>query len=182
MASQTTRQRAEPGSRAEKVTLMAAVIALFNKASFNNVFAATAVGIGAPAAATAFVYEISDLRGAQLQREAADRKEFLRVATGAPPALAAGDAASALGAAPQPDLGGKLDGMIASRAKMLDLFGDEPSTVAPVYARIIRQMLSDDTTALASLDPREETDLEALVAKQERLRAIHARLAHLVGA
>ncbi|WP_158807375.1 hypothetical protein [Beijerinckia sp. L45] len=169
--------------RVQKLSLAAVVIAGFNKAGLNNVLASAAVTLGAPAAAGAFVYEVSSLRGAQLQHEATDRAEFLHIATEPAPALAEGITPSLAAAPPpRPDFGRKLDGMIASRTKLLDIFGDEPSTVAPIFVRIIRQMLSDDTATFAAL-PAQQDDAgaETLEAKAERLRAVHARLAHLVG-
>jgi hypothetical protein len=170
-------------SRVQKLSLAAAVVAAFNKASLNNVLASAAVAIAAPAAATAFVYEVSTLRGSQLAHEATDRSEFLRVSAEPAPALAEGASPGPIAPPPRPDIGRKLDGMIASRVKMLDIFGDEPSTVAPIYARIIKQMLSDDTATFISLsERREDVDAEMLTAKEARLRAVHARLAHLVGA
>lgn len=170
-------------SRFQKLSLAAAVVAAFNKASLNNVLASAAVAIAAPAAATAFVYEVSTLRGTQLAHEATDRSVFLRVLAEPLPALTEEARPGAVAAPPRPDIGLKLDSMIASRSKMLDLFGDDPSTVAPIYVRIIKQMLSDDTATLASLsERREDADAEMLTAKEARLRAVHLRLSHLVGA
>lgn len=169
--------------RLQKLSIAAMVIAGFNRASLHNVLASAAVAIAAPAAATAFVYEVSSLRGTQLEHEAMDRESFLRIATDPAPALADGAAPDLAAAPPRPSMGQKLDGMIASRVKILDIFGDDPSTVAPIYARIIKQMVTDDDTTLAALLGRpDDLEEDVLAAKEERLRAIHARLVHLLGA
>jgi hypothetical protein len=190
MAPQAMPQPPAPDSstlaqgRIRNLSIAVVVIGAFNKASLNNVMASAAMAIAAPAAATAFVYEVSTLRNAQLQHEATDRGEFLRISAEPAPALAEGEKSSsgAVQAPSHPDISNKLDGMIASRTKMLDLFGDDPSTVAPIYVRIIKQMLNDDNATLASLPERSnDRDAEALAAKEANLRAVHARLEHLVG-
>ena len=170
-------------SRAQKLSLAAAVIAIVNKATLPKALASAALAIAAPAAATAFIYEVTALRGAQLTLEENDRVEFLRIAAETVPAPPPGVKPSVVAAPERPDIGHKLDGMIASRAKMLDIFGDDARTVAPIYVRIIRQMLSDDNATLASLSAhRAEGDAVALAAKEASLRAVHERLARLVGA
>jgi hypothetical protein len=182
--SQTTASEAsrDAMSRVQRLSLAAAVIAIVNKATLHNVLASAAVALAAPAAATAFVYEVTALRGAQLSLEENDRVEFLRIAAETVPAPAPGAKPSAAAAPERPDIGHKLDGMIASRAKMLDIFGDDARTVAPIYVRIIKQMLSDDIATFASLSAhREDGDATALAAKEASLRAVHVRLGRLVG-
>jgi hypothetical protein len=170
-------------SRVQRLSLAAAVIAIVNKATLPQALASAAVAIAVPAAATAFVYEVTALRGAQLTLEENDRVEFLRIAAETVPAPSPGARPIAVAAAERPDIGHKLDAMIASRAKMLDIFGDDARTVAPIYVRIIRQMLSDDNATFASLSAyREDGDAAALAAKEASLRAVHARLTRLVGA
>jgi hypothetical protein len=165
----------------KKLALMVAVIAIFNKATVNNVLASAGVALVAPAAATAFVYEVSSLRGAQLEHEATDRVDFVRVSTELPPSE--GPSPSIGPARLQADIGSKLDGMITSRAKMLDIFGDQPSAVAPIYVRIIKAMLTEDNAMFAVLSDRVDgVDAETLAAKAESLRAVHVRLEHLIGA
>jgi hypothetical protein len=170
-----------PMGRLKTAAIFTAVIVAVNEAGLQNVMAAAATAIVLPVATTAFVYEVSALRGTQLAHEAQDRADYIRVATGEGPAP---ELAPKVVVPEHPNLAHKLDRMIASRANILDIFGDEPSTVAPVYRRIIKGMLDDDNATFASLSaPQDDgSDPETLVAKAARLRAIHTRLVRLSGA
>ena len=142
------------------------------------------VTVAVPITAGVFIYEVSALRDAQLQHEAVDRtrhdaaspfpnKNGLPKDGGEPPVAAAAD------------LSGRLDTMLSHRAALLDTFGDEGASVAPVYASIIKRMLKDDDAAFALLKARREDgtvqDPAPLAQKELSLHAAHARLAKLVG-
>jgi hypothetical protein len=166
--------------------VLGALAALFEDMSAQTAVASVMVTIGAPLAATAFVYEVSNLRDAQLVHEAVDRHEYW---TGkATPTPASPDAIiEKVAVEPQRPVtvANKLDAMLASRATILDTFGDEPSTVAPIYVRIIKQMIEDDDRTFASMSEKRPfdgvEDATDMAAKEASLRAAHARLVHLAG-
>ena len=169
--------------RARGVPFLIILAAAFNEAGINSATAAAIVTLAVPATATVFIYEVSVLRGAQLEREAVDRarREVAFTATKPQPEPEGSVAASG---APVADVSAKLDTMLTSRSAMLDTFGDDPSTVAPIYVRIIKQMLKDDVSTFALLKAKRDAGSEAqaapLKAKEVNLRAVHDRLSRLI--
>ena len=171
-------------TRLKRWSLGTVLAMLINEAGVTNVLASTMLTIAVPAVATAFVYEVGSMRRAALEHEAVDRAQYA-TRLEAEVNLRSQDADGRPAAASKVDWVGKLDAMLASRATILDLFGDEPSTVAPVYGRIIRQMLRDDEetfTALPRAGSGEADGRAELGARQARLREVHDRLARLAGA
>lgn len=171
----------------KRASMIGVLVAAFQEMGAKNVLASTALTVGAPLAATAFVYEVAVMRDAQLVREAVDRRDWtVRAASldEAPPVPM--PAVERPAAAAPVDVTAKLDAMLAARIRILDTFGDEPSAVAPVYARIIKDMLADDDKMFASIETKEKLGLEeagdGLALKGAMLRKVHARLEHLVGA
>ncbi len=167
--------------RLRGLPLLAALAAAFHEAGIDGVAAATIVTLAVPVTATAFVYEIGALRGAQLEHEASHRGR-LEGTLASRPLPDRGGAVSPL-APQQADVAAKLDTMLASRSALIDTFGDDAAAVAPVYGRIIKQMLKDDEATFALLQSRRADDALPPAAVREReasLRTAHARLARLV--
>lgn len=164
--------------RVRHLPLLIALAAAFNEAGINSAAAAAALTLAVPVGATMFIYEVSVLRDAQLQREALDRTRRDVAASGS---RAQPSEPSTTASIPPPsDVAGKLDSMLASRSALLDTFGDDSSTVAPVYKRIIKDMLRDDDATFAMLEAKRERGGPATAPAQEaRLRAVHRRLARL---
>ena len=178
--------RAAVGTHVKRWWLTALLVAAINEAGVGNVLASTMLTFAAPVMATAFVYQVGAMRHAALAREAADRAQYAARLDAEPndgPQERRRD--QPLPESTADELSRKLDSMLASRASILDTFGDDPSAVAPIYVRIIKQMLRDDEqtfTALAQPRRDEAADPDALPDKESRLRDMHARLAHLAGA
>ena len=175
--------------RARGVPLLIVLAAAFKEAGINSAVAATAVTLAVPVTATVFIYEVSVLRGAQLDREAIDRvrRDVAFAAPRSQPAAEENVTTSVTASVASPtDVAARLDAMLASRSALLDTFGDDASTVAPIYARIIKQMLKDDDVTLASLKAKREADSQAgaapMDAREASLRTVHDRLARLVDA
>ncbi len=170
--------------RARTIPLLVALATAFNEAGVNSAAAATLLTLAVPVTAGVFIYEVSVLRDAQLQREAVDRSR--QDATSAfPKVKAAAEHGGRAPVAASTDLSGHLDIMLSHRTALLDTFGDEAASVAPVYAGIIKRMLKDDETTFAVLKSERERsgseDAASLVEKEVTLRAVHDRLAKLVG-
>ena len=171
--------------RFRTMSIWAVTVAAVNEAGLRNVLASSMLTVAAPVTATAFVYEVSAMRTAELAHLAADHAAYV---AGTDRAERTDDISlsTARKAAAGPDVIHKIDGMLDARAAMLDTFGDDPRTVAPVYARMIRQMLKDDEATFASLDEARDSRAGAIAAelseKETQLRAIHAKLTKLAGA
>jgi hypothetical protein len=171
----------------KKASMLAGLAALIGAASARNVMAASMLMVGAPLTATGFVYEVQTLRKAQLAHEATDRAQYASYLAersnmaddrelAAPPAFKKSSGGD-------DGFGAKVDGMIKSRSVLLDTFGDDASSVAPVYATIIKRMLQDDEDAFDKFAEKRSgatPDEAAKLAEQEALlQDIHAKLSRL---
>ena len=169
----------------KKASLLAGLAALIGAASARNVMAASMLMVGAPLTATGFVYEVQALRKAQLAHEAADRVQYASYL--AEQSNSANDRDLAAPPAVKKSGGGgfeaKVESMIKSRSVILDTFGDDASSVAPVYATIIKRMLQDDEEAFDKFAEQRSgatPDEAAKLAEQEALlHDIHAKLSRL---
>ncbi len=174
-------RKGSPWRRLRGLPLLAALSAGFHEAGINGVAAATIATLAVPVTAAVFVYEVQALRGAQLAREASDRaRRDVTVAVRPLP----GRESTGTSPAPQNDVAAKLDTMLAHRSALLDTFGDEAAAVAPVYSRIIKQMLKDDDATFALLKAKRAESSgpspAAVREKEESLHTVHERLARLV--
>jgi hypothetical protein len=169
----------------KKASMLAGLAALIGAGSARNVFAASMLMVAAPLTATGFVYEVEALRKAQLAHEAADRVQYAsflsertNMATDRDLVTSSISKTTSDGA-----FTAKVDDMIKSRSVLLDTFGDDASTVAPVYATIIKRMLKDDEVAFDTFAAKRRNAAPSEAAKladqETLLREVHVKLAHL---
>ncbi len=163
-----------------RLPALIALAAAFNEMGINSAAAATVVTLAVPVTATVFVYEVSALRDAQLEREALDRARHDGAAASQRSPLGGSEETAAK---PAEDVAERLDAMLVSRSALLDTFGDDAAAVAPVYTRIIRHMLKEDDDTFAQLRAKRASQAAPapLIQKENSLRAAHQRLARLVG-
>ncbi|MGD0634167.1 MAG: hypothetical protein ABSA13_07805 [Beijerinckiaceae bacterium] len=171
----------------QKASAIAGLAAIIGVGSVRNAAAATMLMVAGPLTAAGFVYEVQAMRKAQLTHEAADRIQY--AAYLADKANAANDRDYVTASIAKTDddgsLGLKIAAMIKSRSVLLDTFGDEASTVAPVYATIIKQMLRDDEDAFATFADKRmsvsKAEATTLAEQVGVLHELHAKLTHLAG-
>ena len=174
--------------RIQKAAIVTGFLAGANELGLHGAFASTLLMVAAPVAVSGFIYEVSSMRQAQLTYEARDRAAY--AARIQAETLARQDDINATrrtaAKVENPDMTSKLDAMLASRSVIVDTFGGDPSAVAPVYIRIIKQMLRDDDETLASLSSKKKSDAahyaDTLADRETRLREVHAKLTRLAGA
>jgi hypothetical protein len=168
-----------------RTSTVAGLAALIGATSVRNVMAASMLMVAGPLTATGFVYEVQTLRRQQLAHEAADRVQYASYLAEqanaasdrdivAPPVVKGNDLAA---------FRAKIDAMIKRQNVLLDMFGDDASSVAPVYLTIIKGMLRDDEEAFDSFAEKRgdaTPDEAAKMAQQEAvLHDIHAKLSLL---
>jgi hypothetical protein len=171
----------------QKASGIAGLAAIIGVGSLRNAAAATMLMVAGPLTAAGFVYEVQTMRKAQLAHEAADRIQY--AAYLAAQANAANDrdlvTASIAKTEDANSLGLKIEAMIRSRSVLLDTFGDDASSVAPVYATIIKQMLRDDEEAFATFADKRtsvsKAEAATLFEQEALLHELHAKLSHLAG-
>lgn len=170
--------------KASGIAGLAAVIGL---GSLRNAAGATMLMVAGPLTAVGFVYEIQTMRKAQLDHEAADRIQYAAYLVDKANAVNDRDFVTASIAKTDDDssFGLKIAAMIKSRSVLLDTFGDEASSVAPIYATIIKQMLRDDDVAFATFTDGggglSKAQTAALADQIEVLHELHGKLSHLAG-
>ena len=171
----------------KKASVIAALAAVIGAAGLRNATAATMLMVAGPLTAAGFVYEVQAMRKAQLAHEAADRIQYAAYLAAQTNTANDRDYVTASIAKTEDagSLGMKIEAMIRSRSVLLDTFGDEASSVAPIYATIIKQMLRDDDVAFAMLTEKRESASKAeaatLAEQDALLHELHAKLSHLAG-
>ena len=172
----------QPMDRLKRLSLWAATAALIAEVGIKNLMMTTLITVGTPATATAFVYEVVQMRNARLDREAADRANLSVKSTGSllDPLVADFTSVSTTDAGPGPqvtDLPHKIAAMLIEREQFVDLYGGNPETVTPTYQKIARIMLDEDDRVFAKLDAEKQANpfeyRDRFAAADAALRTLH---------
>ncbi|WP_158808041.1 hypothetical protein [Beijerinckia sp. L45] len=177
-------------SQLKRISIGAAAAAIVVETGAKNLVLWTLVTIGTPATTAGFVYEVVQMRQSRLQQEATDRAHVQSKRDGSSSDVADQDGraprttAADTDAGPDTDLRHRLTSMLIARAHFVDIYGNNPESVTPLYRKIALDMMADDERMFAKLEAEKLKDLDGylfdLQQDEAHLRVLHAQVTTLV--